>query len=74
MTKEIIDQLKKYLTKVQCIELELSLALPGSITICMTITSIINEYDCTDEEEQIVSGLLSRLCKLHFDVKSELLK
>lgn len=68
MKEQILNELKKYLTPVQCIELGLSMALPGSITICMTITSIIEEYDCTDKEEDIVSDLLSKLCKLHFEI------
>lgn len=67
MKDEIITELKTYLSRVQCIELELSLALPGSITICMTITNIIHKYNSSQQNEDIVSDLLSKLCKLHFD-------
>lgn len=68
MKDDILTELGKYLTPVQCIELRLSMVLPGGIAICMTITNIIQTYNSTQRDEDIVSDLLSKLCKLHFEI------
>ena len=64
--EEIMYVLEDYLTQTQCIELTLSLAIPG-INICLTIARIAEEYNATQKEEDIVCDLLAKLCKIHFD-------
>ena len=64
-----MSKLKKFLPELMHTELTLSLALPGSITICPVVAHIIKEYDCSESDEKVVSGLLSELLRLHFYFK-----
>lgn len=65
-TGTILKELEKYLPKVKIVELRLNMSVKYSIVICMSITDIINTYHDTQENENIVADLLSKLCKNHF--------
>lgn len=70
MTKtQIIHNLKIYLSNYHINLILLALSLPNDITFCMTVSDIIKEYNSDQEDENIVSELLSRLCYLHFKPK-----
>jgi len=66
---EELTQLKKYLPYIDVIELKLSMTLPGSLTFCLTIARIVRGYKSTQENEHVVTKLLERLCRNHFNTK-----
>lgn len=70
----ILDRLKDFLSNQIVIELSLAFAIRPSITICCTVTTIIKEYQSTDENEETVAKLLEKLLQIHFlPISQELL-
>ena len=71
-TKAILAELNTLgIDKIKTGSMQIQMALPGSIVLCLAVASIINEYNSTPEKEKRVSTLLSMLCKRHFKVISD---
>lgn len=69
-TKQILKELAKYLPPVQIEQLNLNMALAGSIVMCLCVADIARGYNTTPEKEKEVAGLLSALCNKHFKTVS----
>jgi hypothetical protein len=65
-TKQVIEELAKYLPPDEVEQLKINMALPGSIVMCLCIADITRNYNSTPEREKEVSRLLSALCNIHF--------
>lgn len=68
-SETILKELSKYLTRHDVERLRMNLVLKGSIVMCLAIADISKHYNPPQEEERIVSDLLSKLCKNHFNAK-----
>ena len=66
-TKQIFKELESYLSPVQIIELKITIGgLPGSISMCRTISNIIKTYNSNELDERKLAYYLALLCKNHF--------
>jgi hypothetical protein len=52
--------------EVLVIELRIAMGAKRSITICATVTRIIDQYNDTPERESIVTSCLESLLRIHF--------
>ena len=68
-SETILKELSSYLSKQDIERLRMNMVLKGSIVICLAIADISKHYNPPQEEERIVSDLLSKLCKNHFNNK-----
>lgn len=65
-SETILKQLGPYLSSHDVERLRLNLVLKGSIVMCYAIYDITKNIRCSQEDENIISELLSRLCHNHF--------
>lgn len=68
-SETILKKLSSYLSRHDVERLRMNLVLKRSIVICLAIADISKHYNPGEEEERIVSDLLSQLCKNHFNSK-----
>lgn len=69
--KKIITELEKYLPTIYIMRLKsITQVWPRGIVICCVVSDIIKNYNASEQDEQIISELLSKLLKLHFSPKN----
>lgn len=64
--EQIFKELSKYLQIYHQTILGLSLVDETGMQLCMSITTIIKEYNSSDKNEKEVCRLMGLLCKRHF--------
>lgn len=70
MTKiQIFKELEEYLDVFQVSELQIVSGAKCDLVMCMTIADICRVYNSTKENEETVTDLLVKLCKIHFNGK-----
>jgi hypothetical protein len=64
--RTIFKRLEQYLSVYHISLLKINMGVPGSVTMCHSVQTIVHEYNSTQKNEDEVCELLSKLCKIHF--------
>jgi len=63
---QILKKLKTLIGNYWVTVIDLSMAIPGSISFCISVRNLCYEYSSSQEDEDEVEYLLGLLARIHF--------